>query len=83
MRMLCPRQEGKTKQPYYVHLEGGRVLKMAGLYDACQVAPEEWLHTFTILTTDSSKRLQWLVCKPSSHRCCSPSPAHLAAATWQ
>jgi putative SOS response-associated peptidase YedK len=44
-----------------VHLEDERPLKMAGLFDACEVAPDEWLHTFTILTTDSSKRLQWLV----------------------
>ena len=55
------------KQPYYVHLEGDRIMKMAGLFDACQVAPDEWLHTFTILTTDSSKRLQWLVGAVLSH----------------
>lgn len=58
------------KQPYYVHLEGDRIMKMAGLFDACQVAPDEWLHTFTILTTDSSKRLQWLVSAVLSHVTC-------------
>ena len=47
-----------------MHLAGDRVLRMAGLYDACQVEEDEWLHTFTILTTDSSKRLSW--CTPTS-----------------
>ncbi len=55
-------QEHKVKQPYYVHLAGDRVMKMAGLYDNWQDAEGNWLTTFTILTTDSSKRLQWCAC---------------------
>jgi putative SOS response-associated peptidase YedK len=52
-------QEHKTKQPYYIHLDGDRVMRMAGLYDSWQDAEGNWLTTYTILTTDSSKRLQW------------------------
>ncbi|EIE23986.1 DUF159-domain-containing protein [Coccomyxa subellipsoidea C-169] len=53
-------QEHKTKQPYYIHFDGDRVMRMAGLYDSWQDAEGNWLTTYTILTTDSSKRLQWL-----------------------
>ena len=52
-------QEHKTKQPYYVHLDGDPIMRMAGLYDSWQDAEGNWLYTYTILTTDSSKRLQW------------------------
>lgn len=52
-------QEHKTKQPYYIHFDGDRVMRMAGLYDSWQDAEANWLTTYTILTTDSSKRLQW------------------------
>ncbi|BDA46358.1 Abasic site processing protein HMCES [Coccomyxa sp. Obi] len=53
-------QEHKTKQPYYIHLDGNHIMRMAGLYDSWQDAEGNWLYTYTILTTDSSKRLQWL-----------------------
>ncbi|KAK9906507.1 hypothetical protein WJX75_003054 [Coccomyxa subellipsoidea] len=53
-------QEHKTKQPYYIYLDGDRVMRMAGLYDSWQDAEGNWLTTYTILTTDSSKRLQWI-----------------------
>ena len=52
-------QEHKTKQPYYIHYDDERVMAMAGLYDTWKDAEGTWLTTFTILTTDSSKRLQW------------------------
>lgn len=52
------------KQPYYVHLQGDHVIKMAGLYDSWQDSEGNWLSTFTILTTDSSKKLQWYKSHP-------------------
>lgn len=55
-------KEGSRKQPYYVHVGEDRVLMMAALYDVWQSShdPECHLETFTILTTDASKRLAWL-----------------------
>lgn len=52
-------QEHKVKQPYYVHYDDDRVMAMAGLYDNRKDAEGNWLTTFTILTTDSSQKLQW------------------------
>ncbi len=50
----------RRKQPYYVAAEqGGEVLLLAGLYDVW-MGPDGYLHTFTILTTDSSGPLAWL-----------------------
>ncbi len=40
----------------------GRVMKMAGLYDCWRDDDDKPMYSFTILTTDSSKRLQW--CDP-------------------
>lgn len=34
-------------------------MRMAGLFDACKGEDGETLYTYTILTTDSSPRLQW------------------------
>lgn len=59
-------QEHKTKQPYYIHYTDERVMAMAGLYDNWKDAEGNWLTTFTILTTDSSKRLQWYVNQAAS-----------------
>lgn len=56
---LCARQEHTGKQPYFVHLEGEAVMRMAGLFDAWKGEEGEMLYTYTILTTDSSPRLQW------------------------
>ena len=53
-------QEGKEKQPYYIYQEGHDVMRMAGLFD-CWHGPEGTLYSFTILTTDSSEKLQWYV----------------------
>lgn len=58
-------QEHKTKQPYYIHYTDERVMAMAGLYDNWKDAEGNWLTTFTILTTDSSKRLQWCASQAS------------------
>ena len=41
------------------------VLRMAGLYDKWHTEDGQLLHTFTILTTDSSKRLSW--CAVQAH----------------
>ena len=54
-------QEHKIKQPYYIHYADERIMAMAGLYDNWKDAEGNWLTTFTILTTDSSKRLEWCV----------------------
>ena len=51
-------QEHKQKQPYYIYLDGD-VTKMAGLFDCWAAAEGEPLYTFTILTTDASKRFSW------------------------
>lgn len=53
------KKEGKAKQPYYIHL-GGEPMVMAGLYDTWKDAAGEVMHTYTILTCESCKRLQWL-----------------------
>ncbi|KAL4428602.1 hypothetical protein ABPG77_008914 [Micractinium sp. CCAP 211/92] len=58
------KEKDGAKQPYYVHLassEGGEeeTLVMAGLWDVWD-GPEGPMHTYTILTCDSSKRLEWL-----------------------
>ncbi len=52
-------QEHTGKQPFFVHLEGEPALRMAGLFDAWKGEDDELLYTYTILTTDSSPRLQW------------------------
>ena len=52
-------QEGKQKQPYFVHFEGQAVMRMAGLFDVWKGPEDVKMHSFTILTTDSSERLQW------------------------
>eukprot|EP00884_Botryococcus_braunii_P005722 jgi/Botrbrau1/15150/Bobra.0149s0019.1 len=54
------KQEGSGKQPYYIWLGEGRPMKMAGLYDILRNEDGNEVCTFTILTTDSAKRLQWL-----------------------
>lgn len=61
-------QDGTKKQPYYVSLAGAEekgedLMYMAGLYDSWTDAEGCKRHTYTILTTDSSKRLQWCACR--------------------
>jgi SOS response associated peptidase (SRAP) len=53
-------QDGNKKQPYYISFGEDSVMHMAALYDVWHTGEDsEVLGTFTILTTDSSKRLQW------------------------
>lgn len=54
-------QEGKIKQPYFIYQEGRTAMRMAGLFDVWKGAGESPMHSFTILTTDASERLQWCV----------------------
>lgn len=51
--------DGK-KQPYYIYLKGDQPMIMAGLYDTWLDANGQRLYTYTILTTDSGKKLAWL-----------------------
>lgn len=63
-------QDGNKKQPYYISFGEESVMHMAALYDVWHTGEDnELLGTFTILTTDSSKRLQWCayVVMQSSH----------------
>ncbi|CAI5502684.1 unnamed protein product [Closterium sp. Naga37s-1] len=54
------KKEGSKKQPFYIHMSDGRPMVMAGLFDCWRDAQGERLFTFTIVTTASSQRLQWL-----------------------
>ena len=48
------------KQPYYIYLENDEPMAMAGLYDVWRSEDGRKLKSYTILTTDSGKKLQWL-----------------------
>eukprot|EP01023_Acetabularia_acetabulum_P017686 TRINITY_DN18874_c1_g1_i1.p1 TRINITY_DN18874_c1_g1~~TRINITY_DN18874_c1_g1_i1.p1 ORF type:complete len:366 (+),score=46.78 TRINITY_DN18874_c1_g1_i1:120-1100(+) len=64
--------EAKGKQPYFIFLnqqkksqdsevlQQERVMYMAGLFDKWCGPDEQILYSFTILTADSSKRIEWL-----------------------
>lgn len=52
-------QDGSKKQPFYVNMGEDNVMCMAGLYDTYRDAKGAVHYTFTILTVDSSKRLEW------------------------
>eukprot|EP00208_Stichococcus_sp_RCC1054_P001087 CAMPEP_0206144216 /NCGR_PEP_ID=MMETSP1473-20131121/23396_1 /ASSEMBLY_ACC=CAM_ASM_001109 /TAXON_ID=1461547 /ORGANISM="Stichococcus sp, Strain RCC1054" /LENGTH=491 /DNA_ID=CAMNT_0053539973 /DNA_START=197 /DNA_END=1672 /DNA_ORIENTATION=+ len=56
------KKEGSKRQPFYVHMGEDHVMMMAALCDSSRAggSDEKPLQTFTILTTDSSKRLSWL-----------------------
>jgi len=57
--LLCM-QEGSRKQPFYVNMGEGTTMRMAGLFDVWSGGADDApLYTYTIMTTDSSKRLQW------------------------
>lgn len=57
-------QENTRKQPFYVNIGEGNVMRMAGLFDVWSAGDDAApLYTYTILTTDSSKRLAWYVTK--------------------
>lgn len=48
------------KQPYFITFSNGDLMIFAGLYDTWKDANGNLQYTCTILTTDSSKRLEWL-----------------------
>ena len=76
-------QEHTGKQPYFVHLEGKPVMRMAGLFDAWKGEDGELLYTYTIMTTDSSPRLQWCARNLAMHPCgCSASFTHCRGARY-
>ena len=55
-------QEGSRKQPFYVNTGEGNIMRMAGLFDVWFGAEgESPMYTYTIMTTDASKRLEWSV----------------------
>ncbi|XP_078434323.1 embryonic stem cell-specific 5-hydroxymethylcytosine-binding protein isoform X2 [Wolffia australiana] len=54
------KKDGSKKQPYYIYFKDGRPLVFAALYDCWHNAEGESIYTFTILTTSSSSKLQWL-----------------------
>ncbi|CAN1141996.1 Abasic site processing protein HMCES [Linum perenne] len=54
------KKDGSKKQPYYIHFRDGRPLVFAGLYDSWKNSEGDTLYTFTILTTSSSSKLNWL-----------------------
>lgn len=54
------KKDGAKKQPYYIHFKDERPLVFAALFDCWMDGAGEVLHTFTILTTRSSKALKWL-----------------------
>lgn len=54
------KKDGTRKQPYYIHFKDGRPLVFAALFDCWTNSEGEVLYTFTILTTHSSKALEWL-----------------------
>ena len=57
--MVCYMQDGSKKQPYYVNMGEDNVMCMAGLYDTYHDAEGAVRFTYTILTVDSSNRLEW------------------------
>ncbi|KAL0044513.1 hypothetical protein WJX82_010311 [Trebouxia sp. C0006] len=55
------KKEGSRRQPFYVNMGEGQTMRMAGLFDVWSGGADDApLYTYTIMTTDSSKRLQWL-----------------------
>jgi len=78
------------KQPYFIRLASGEPLLLAGLYDvwrdkSARVEPDEAaegdeenrLYSYTLLTTASSKKMQWL-----HHRMPCVLPSAEDAAAW-
>lgn len=45
------------KQPYHVRLEDGSPFGFAGLWERWRRGPEDWVESFTILTTEASPRV--------------------------
>ncbi len=57
------RREGKTKQPYYIHLRGNRPFAFAGLWDQWKPGDETPLESCAMITTGPNQ-----VMKPIHHR---------------
>lgn len=51
------RIDAKTKQPFYIHLNGERLMLMAGLFDEAETADGP-LQSFTIMTTAANEQMQ-------------------------
>jgi len=47
--------DGKTKQPYAIGLEGGGLMALAGLWENWKSPAEEWVRSFTIVTTSPNE----------------------------
>lgn len=73
--VLASKSERKKKQPYFVHQKNNMPILIAGLWTSVSTGrqlhrpvddslaskeKEQYLETFTILTIDSKKSLQWL-----------------------
>ena len=53
------RVDAKTKQPFYIHLNGEPLMLMAGLFDEAETADGP-LQSFTIMTTSANAQMQEL-----------------------
>ncbi len=47
-----------SKVPFFIHLKGGEVFGMAGLYDLYKLPDGDWLKTYTIVTTEANELMQ-------------------------
>lgn len=65
--------DGKTKQPYAIGLEGGSLMAMAGLWENWKGPADEWVRSFTIITTTPNE-----LCGELHNR----MPVILPPATW-
>ena len=54
------KKDGKGSVPHYVHDPAGRVLPMAGLWDAWKAPDGTYLTTFTIVTTEARSDISFL-----------------------
>ncbi|QSZ33289.1 hypothetical protein DSL72_002877 [Monilinia vaccinii-corymbosi] len=54
-------KKGREKVPHYVHRRDGRLMCMAGLWDAVQYeGADEKLYTYTIITTSANPQMSFL-----------------------
>jgi putative SOS response-associated peptidase YedK len=65
--------DGKTKQPYAIGLEGGGLMALAGLWENWKSPADEWVRSFTIITTTPND-----LCGELHNR----MPVILPAETW-
>jgi len=55
------KSEGRQKQPYYVHCEGEKTLKIACVFDTWMGSTDnEPMYTFSMLTCEANPSLRWL-----------------------